>query len=461
MSTKGIVITLLCVTYASVHCARNSRETSELLRKCCFDSIDRSVKDYEPLCTFRISNHTLTMISYNPHSNVSDMSCCTACFENTFETKVAPKQRTGRIEEYLSANVTMDVRRFCFNECVRRIQSIKVSRQRDYYEGDSVNISRTETDKFRRINEEEVHSRQPRVPQQQWHCNSVFTSLNFWGANIVIFANIIYIIPYLIVVLVYAVVPGLGTRAYNKSVICYNVSQIILNGIVIGIGACALCHVPIHSNVYIFTGLTIMFLTISSTFWLFVICIDMTLAITRFRCTLPAGSNRQKEKKKFLTYAAWTWGGSFLPTALACVAELSPLLPQLSPFRPNFSKFQDDANLAVILYVMTFPAMACLANTILFCYTSYKMILIQKATTVATASNNHLRINMVKKRYFLFLKLYLLMDAPWITSALAAIFTDLWVLKFLRMIQPILMLSAILPARSTTRIFSRTTLIRK
>ncbi|XP_076754849.1 G-protein coupled receptor Mth2, partial [Xylocopa sonorina] len=309
---------------------------------------------------------------------------------------------------------------------------------------------------------------QQRVPQQQqqrqrqqWQCNSVFTSLNFWGANIVIFANIIYIIPYLIVVLVYAAVPGLGKRAYNKAVICYNVSQIILNGILIGIGACILCHVPIQSNIYIFTGLTIMFLTISSTFWLFVICIDMTLAITRFRYTLPTGSTRQEEKKKFLTYATWTWGGSFLPTVLACVAELSPLLPQLSPIRPNFSKFDDGANLAVILYVTTFPALACLANTILFCYTSYKMILIQKATSVATASNNHLRINTVKKRYFLFLRLYLLMDAPWITSALAAAFTDLWILKFLRMIQPILMLSAILPPRTTTRIFSCTTLIRK
>lgn len=293
------------------------------------------------------------------------------------------------------------------------------------------------------------------------YCDSLLSSLNFWGANIVVFANIIYIVPYLTVVIAYFAIPGLGARAYNKAVICYNATQIALNGILIGIGSSVLCHVSIHPTVFIYFGLIIMFLTISSTFWLFVVCIDMTSVITRFRWTSPTNTNKEEERKKFVTYATWTLGGSLLPTALACIAELSPLLGESSAARPNFHQFNDGANLSVILYVATFPALTCLANTALFCYTSYKMIEIQKSTKLATANNNKLTINTVRKRYFLFLRLYLLMDAPWITSALAAAFTELWVLKFLRMIQPFLMLLAILPPGTITRLFACYCPIRK
>lgn len=93
-------------------------------------------------------------------------------------------------------------------------------------------------------------------------CDSVFTSLNFSRANIVIFASIIYIIPYL-TVLVYFAVPAIDTRAYHKAVLWYNITQIILNGILIAIGTCVLSRVSIHSNVYIILGLVLMFLTIS------------------------------------------------------------------------------------------------------------------------------------------------------------------------------------------------------
>lgn len=93
-------------------------------------------------------------------------------------------------------------------------------------------------------------------------CDSVFTSLNFSRANIVIFASIIYIIPYLIV-LVYFAVSAIDTRAYHKAVLWYNITQIILNGILIAIGTGVLSHVSTHSNVYIILGLVLMFLTIS------------------------------------------------------------------------------------------------------------------------------------------------------------------------------------------------------
>lgn len=285
------------------------------------------------------------------------------------------------------------------------------------------------------------------------HCDNIFSSLNFWGVNIVIFANIIYIIPYFIVVLIYYIIPDVKTRAYHKAVISYNVTQIILNIIIIAIGTCILCHISIHSNIYVILGLILMFLTISSTSWLFVICIDMTLVITRFRSTLPIDTNQQQERKKFLIYAICTWTSSLLPTVLACVADLTTLLPISSPIRPNFHRFNDGINLTAILYVTIFPALTCFANTILFLYTFYKMILIRKSTSFATENNGITKINEAKKQFIVYLKLYLLMDSPWITSGLAAAFNELWILKFFRMIQPMLMLLVILPPGTISKLF--------
>lgn len=371
------------------------------------------------------------------------------CISGEFKEQVRSEQGLLAIEAELSRN------RSCFESCsfsndgIFRIWEERKRTENISVDDIAINVNNSDEDNYyhrdNNTNENDTH---------RWHCDSMFTSLNFWGANIVVFANTIYIIPYAIVVIVYFLVPGLGVRAYDKAVMCYNVSQIILNGILISMGSCILCHVPLYSDVYTFVGLSLMFLTISSTFWLFVICIDMTLTITRFRWASQIESNHHhQEKMKFFTYAGWTWGGSLLPTTLACIAELSPILAESSSIIPNFKKFQQGPNLPVILYVTTFPILTCFANTILFCYTSYRMCVIQKSTMLATenSTSGTFKVNKARKRYFLYLRLYLLMDAPWITNALAAAFTDLWLLKFLRMIQPILMLLAILPPHTITR----------
>ncbi|XP_014607010.1 PREDICTED: G-protein coupled receptor Mth2-like [Polistes canadensis] len=283
-------------------------------------------------------------------------------------------------------------------------------------------------------------------------CQSILTPLSYWGANMVVFANVIYIIPYLIVVLIYSTVSGLRKRAYDRAVLCYNIFQIVLNSILIAIGLSLLCRVSLHFSVYTLSCLALMFLSISSTVWLFVICIDMTLVITRFRWTPPSDPKqyRTQERRKFLIYSAWVWGISFVPTAIASIVELSPLVPNSSPFKPNFHNFSNGPNIAVIVYVATIPIIICLMNSMLFVYTTYKIITIRKSTAIA--SNTTTKAN---ESYFMFLKLYFLMDAPWITSALGAIYTELWLLKFFRMIQPILMLIVILPKNSIKNSFRR------
>ncbi|KAG7197557.1 hypothetical protein KM043_000173, partial [Ampulex compressa] len=260
-------------------------------------------------------------------------------------------------------------------------------------------------------------------------CDSIFTVLNYWGASMMVFANMVYIVPYIIVVGVYLALWRSRSRAFDKAVVMYNVSQIFLNCILIGIGYTILCRLSTKPAFYISSGLFIMFLTISSTFWLVAICFDVTLVITAFRWAPPGEAEAEVENRKFWLYARWVWGLTLLPTAVASIAELSPFVPLSSPIRPNFVTIHEGANVAVIIYVSTLPLVACLVNTVLFCYTSYKMIVIRRTTAAANA--NSTASKKALGRYFVFLKLYILMDTPWLTAALGAVFPDLWPLKLI------------------------------
>lgn len=278
-------------------------------------------------------------------------------------------------------------------------------------------------------------------------CDSLFTPLNFWGVSIVVFANMIYIFPYLIVVIFCLVVPDVRRRAYDKAVLCYNACQFTVAVILLVMGYFVLCHKPMMSMCYVFLGLTLMFLTIASVFWMFIICFDMTLVITRIRWVPSTDGKEKGESRKFTMYSICVWGGAFVPTAFTCLVELLPMIPKNSPIKPNFERFDDGANLSVIIHVMTIPLIACVINNILFVYTTYKIIQIRRSTAIA----NENRLKSAKKKYFVLLRLYLLMDAPWLIGILAATFPDLWVLKFCRMVQPILMLLAILPTTTYSR----------
>lgn len=278
-------------------------------------------------------------------------------------------------------------------------------------------------------------------------CDSIFKSLHFWGANIVIFANLIYIFPYFIVVVFYFVIPDLRHRAYDRAVLSYNAGQFIIAFVLLGMGHFVLCHKPIRPVwIYIVLGLTLQFSTVSSVFWLNVICFDMTLVITRFRWIPGSDVSGSEENRKYRMYCLYAWGGGLVITAITCFIELCPWIPTSSPIKPNFERFDDGANYAVIFHVSTVPVITLILNNVLFAYTTYKVVKIRRST--ATVNENNKKVN---RKYFMFLRLYLLMDAPWIIGVMAAIYPEIWALKFCRMLQPILMLLAILPKKTLYR----------
>lgn len=277
-------------------------------------------------------------------------------------------------------------------------------------------------------------------------CQSIFTFLNIYGANMMPFANIIYLMVYTPVLLIYILIPGVCRRAYDKIVLSFILTQISISIVIISISHFMLCHKQIGRMATIWSGISLEALTIGSVLLLLVISYDVSLTITRFRWAPSSGTKGRDENHKFLVYALWILLGTFLPTSISAILQFS--ISDENILHPNFQKITI-MNYRVIAHVATVPFLVAIASNVLFVYTTVKMINIQKSSSLA----NENRKASVKKKYILYLKLYLLMDAPYVTGALGSYNENLWFLKFVRVVQPIFLCYAIIPRDIITNLF--------
>ncbi|KAJ8666924.1 hypothetical protein QAD02_008586 [Eretmocerus hayati] len=270
-------------------------------------------------------------------------------------------------------------------------------------------------------------------------CRSIFESVHIYGATMLIFANIVYALTYGMVIIIYALVPKLCRRAYDKAVLSFVITQFFLSLDIIGVGHYLLCHKAISDLSYALFGLGMMTFTISGCLWLLVISIELASTITSLRWAPSSGAKGRDENHKFLIYLIWVTFGTLIPATVATILQFSPLREDHIA-HPTFHKMMG-VNYRVIVHVTTVPLLVAISSQVLFIYTTLKMMSIKKSSNMAHEN----RKNGVKDKYILYLKLYLLMDAPYVTGALAAIFENLWILKFVRVSQPVLMLYAVLP----------------
>ncbi|XP_046613321.1 uncharacterized protein LOC124301853 [Neodiprion virginianus] len=278
-------------------------------------------------------------------------------------------------------------------------------------------------------------------------CDGVFTPIFPWGASIVIGAYLIHGIPFVIVVVLCILDPELRNRAYDKAVLSCCICQVCIAVVLSVMGYFFLCYELLRPTwLYIVFGLMLQFTTIGAVCWLNVICLEMTLAITRLRWRHGNDMTGSVEARKSFKYAAYVWGSSSVFTAITCFIELCPWIPTTSVLKPNFESVYDGVNYKVIFYVGLAPVITFILNNVLFIYTTYKVVNIRKSTVVASENNRK-----TKKKYFMYLRLYLVMDAPSIIGVISSIYPEIWVLKFIRMIQPISMLLAILPQKKFCR----------
>ncbi|XP_015185516.1 PREDICTED: uncharacterized protein LOC107071232 isoform X2 [Polistes dominula] len=262
--------------------------------------------------------------------------------------------------------------------------------------------------------------------------------LVFWGSRSYMATNAAHMIISIIVVLIYLFIPELRKGNYNHSVLQHNISLLGLGCI---LSYLCYCKYPLADNLVIILWLSLQFFTVATFFWLNVICFDMTLCITRFRWTVGLSGNKEKDKyKRILIYSVFAWGGALLPTVVAAIFEYTPGIPKNFPMKPNYVRYCLGPNPIVNLYFFALPLITLFCNNVLFLFTTYKIVRIQRSTEIATKNQS----SALTKKYFLFLRLYLFMGAPWFFGSLLACLNKLVILKLCRLIQPILWLFMLL-----------------
>ncbi|KAK2584502.1 hypothetical protein KPH14_006875 [Odynerus spinipes] len=270
----------------------------------------------------------------------------------------------------------------------------------------------------------------------------------FWGAKTYMSTNMAHVVLCIVVVVTYLTVAELRKGVYNRAVLRHNICLLALGCILTVLAYCDLCECPLNDNLTIFLWLLLQYFTLATVFWLNVICFGMTLCITRFRWTMGPGANTDRENcRRMLFYGLFAWGGALLPTVIAAIFEYTPGIPTNFPLKPNYLRYRLGPNPTVNLYFFAIPLLTLFCNNVLFLFTTYKILRIQRSTKIATKNQS----SVLTKKYFLFLRLYLLMGAPWFFGCLLACLNKLVILKICRLIQPILWLFMLLAPKKIRR----------
>jgi hypothetical protein len=268
------------------------------------------------------------------------------------------------------------------------------------------------------------------------HSNDLRT-VYFWGAQTYMDTNLAHVVLCSIVVTVYMLVPNLGRSIHNRAVLRHNVCLLLQGSFLLFFGYCDMRECFINDDLAVFLWIVQQYFTNATVFWLNVICVDMTLSITRFRWLVGSGQwTNQEENRRFLMYSVFAWGGALIPAIVAFILEFYPGIPEDFPLKPNYRRYRGGPNFIVNIYYFGLPLLTLFWNNVLFVFTTYKIIRIQRSTEIATRNQT----NALRKKYFLFLQMYLLMGAPWFFGLLLACLNKLVVLKICRLIWPIIWL---------------------
>ncbi|KAL1130004.1 hypothetical protein AAG570_012947 [Ranatra chinensis] len=176
---------------------------------------------------------------------------------------------------------------------------------------------------------------------------------------------------------------------------------------------------PASKQLCIATAFSIQFSFLASFFWLNVMGIDIAWTFSTFSAP-KANSLVESERKKFLYYSLYVWGCTGLITAVTMLAEFLPHIPK-SKYRPNFGGnkcwFKDGQAAMVYFYLPV--AILLLVNTILFVYTSVKILKIRRETNILLRSDSgrheggRSQTNE-ERRFLLYLKLFTIMGISWV-----------------------------------------------
>ncbi|XP_014213088.2 uncharacterized protein LOC106642741 [Copidosoma floridanum] len=267
----------------------------------------------------------------------------------------------------------------------------------------------------------------------------------FWGAQTYMYINIIHFFMCILVVIIYCALSDKNKNLYNRLVLRHNICLLLLGGILTLLGYCHMYKCCYGNLVTRLFWLSLQYFTNATVFWLNVICFDMTLVITRLSWIFNI-VRREDENQKLIIYSLFVWCGALIPTLTAAIFEFVPLVPNDFFMKVNFIEASKGPRPVVNMYFFLVPAHTLFFNNLLFVFTTYSIVKIQQSTKLAIKNQE----SLLRKQYFLFLRLYVFMGAPWFFGTVLACFNKLVVLKMCRLMQPILWL-IMLASRSKIR----------
>ncbi|KAG5672361.1 hypothetical protein PVAND_002494 [Polypedilum vanderplanki] len=231
-------------------------------------------------------------------------------------------------------------------------------------------------------------------------------------------------VPFLIITfLVYAFVPELR-NLHGKCLMCYVLSLIIFY-----ISLC-LIQLDLESmNAGTFGCTFLAYISYLSVFlcffWLNVMCYDIW---STFRGNIRRG--RGSDQKKFLLYSLYAFGSAFSITFLVFIIDTFELVHQ--DYLPEFGQhncwIKHERKIEMI-YVYAPITIIIIVNIILYSWTAFKIFKVQKETSVIrnTESRKHSKVEADTDRYFLYLRLFIIMGVTWSMESISWVFQSVWI----------------------------------
>ncbi|KAL9901376.1 G-protein coupled receptor Mth2-like isoform 3-T3 [Glossina fuscipes fuscipes] len=218
-------------------------------------------------------------------------------------------------------------------------------------------------------------------------------------------------VPFIILtILVYAFLPELR-NLHGKCLISYLTS--------LAIGYSLLCTVTLTHAIFppiscSLLGYSAYFFLMAVFFWLSIISYDLW---QNFRFT---GSKRLTQRKRFLMYSLYAWGGPLILTVCVIIAQASNLENSLKPGIGDEYCWLKTDDWSAMIYFFGINLVIIIVNVFMFVFTMTKIIQIQKELQRALdkeEKTRHLRTH--RNNVALFLRLFIIMGISWLLDIIS------------------------------------------
>ncbi|CAO1406462.1 unnamed protein product [Diamesa serratosioi] len=240
--------------------------------------------------------------------------------------------------------------------------------------------------------------------------------------------GMLFSLPFLLLTLfVYGFIPELR-NLHGKSLMCYvfglSVLYIFLSFVQLHIDQ------PVESTSCIVAAYMIYVSVLLCFFWLNVMCYDIW---STFRGAMR-GRGGNAERKRFINYCLYAFGVPLLFTCTLAFMDNSGWVGKA--YRPQMGIercWMKNSRWIEFFYIYLPISIILCTNITLYSITAYRIYKVQQETSVVRKgdSQRHSNINADKDRFFLYLRLFIVMGATWSMESVSWLFESSYVVFYI------------------------------